>query len=95
MPTDTKQALGRLEHALGLQMETAAIEKKIRAALKSGELNRGSLHEQYEQAHRLSIVDNKEYALLLEALEATRDAIMVDEFDKEALICHTRMQSVE
>ena len=94
-PTDTDQALGRLEHALSLQMNVAPIEKKIRTALKSGELNRGTPHEQYEQALKLSIIDNKEYALLLESSEATRDAIMVDEFDKEALICHTHMQSVE
>jgi acyl-CoA dehydrogenase len=94
-PSDPKQALGRLERALNLQIDTAPIDKKIRTALKSGELNRGTVHEQFEQAHKLSIIDNKEYALLLEASEATRDAIMVDEFDKEALMCHTNIQSVE
>jgi acyl-CoA dehydrogenase len=94
-PTDNKQALGRLEHALNLQMDVAPIERKIRAAVKSGELNRGTVHEQLEQAHKLSIIDNKEYVLLLEASEAARDAIMVDEFDKEALTCHTHIQSIE
>jgi acyl-CoA dehydrogenase len=88
-PSDTNQTLGRLEYALKLQTSISVIEKKIRAALKKGELNRGSVHEQYEQAHKLSIIDNKEYALLLEAEEATRDAIMVDEFDNKALTCHT------
>jgi hypothetical protein len=76
-------------------MDTVPIEKKIRAALKSGELNRGTANEQFEQAHKLSIIDNKEYVLLLEATEAARDAIMVDEFDKEALTCHTNIQSIE
>ena len=94
-PNDNKQALGRLEHALKLQMDTAPIEKKIRTALKSGELNRGTASEQFEQAHKLSIIDNKEYVLLLEAAEAARDAIMVDEFDKEALTCHAHIQSIE
>jgi len=94
-PNDPNQSLGRLEHALKLQMKVAPIEKKIRAAVKSGELNRGTAHEQFEQAHKLSIIDNKEYVLFLEASEVARDAVMVDEFDKEALICHTSIQSIE
>lgn len=89
IPTDIDQALGRLEHAFSLQIKITPLEKRIRAAVKSGELKSGGEKDLYKQAHEKNIIDEKEYAQLLEAHAATRDAIMVDEFDKAELICHT------
>jgi acyl-CoA dehydrogenase len=88
IPTQTDQALGRLERALTLQVALAPLEKRVRTAVKSGELTSASEHELMEQARERRVISDEEYAQWQTALAATRDAIMVDAFDKEALICH-------
>lgn len=95
IPTNNEQALGRLEHAFALQTNMAPLEKKIRMAVKNGELRPGGDIDLYNQAREKNLIDDKEYAQLLETLEATHDAIMVDEFDKAELTCKNTERSAE
>ena len=90
VPSEPDQALAKLEHALVLLIALEPLEKKLRSAIKSGELASASEVELWAQAKDKKVVDEKEYAQWQAADAARRDAVMVDEFDKAALACHSQ-----
>jgi len=90
VPTESDQALAKLEHALVLLIALEPLEKKLRSAIKSGELASASKDELWTEGKDKKVVDEKEYAQWQEADAARRDAVMVDEFDKAALACHSQ-----
>jgi len=87
VPTEPDQALARLELALNLQIALVPLEKKLRAAVKSGELKTATEAELWKKAHDKKIIDDAEYAQWQAADAARVDAVKVDEFDKDALVC--------
>ncbi|MDT8383510.1 MAG: acyl-CoA dehydrogenase [Gammaproteobacteria bacterium] len=92
VPTDDSQALARLEQALVLQIALEPLEKRVRAAFKSGELTSTIEAELWPQARDKKVIDAQEFAQWQQADAARREAVMVDEFAKDALSCH--LQSV-
>ncbi len=76
---DANDATGRIDHALDYVLKTDALDKRLRAHMKRGELSSASL-TLYEDARDRQFLSDEEYRLLLEAKAAVRNAIMVDEF---------------
>lgn len=88
IPTEAGQALANLEHALELTVALAPLEKKVRAALKNGELISAVESELWQQAVNKKVISDEEFAQWQAADAARLEAISVDEFDKAALACH-------
>ncbi|NNL06214.1 MAG: acyl-CoA dehydrogenase [Gammaproteobacteria bacterium] len=76
---DADDATGRVDHALDYVLRTEKLEKRLRENMKSGALSTASLTP-YEDARDRNIITEDEYALLMEAKVAIRNAIKVDEF---------------
>ena len=93
IPTEPDQALAKLELALGLEITLAPVEKKVRAAVKSGELEPIAETELWRQAQEQKIINNDEYAQWQAANAARLDVVTVDEFDKDALVCRGNLAS--
>ena len=91
VPTEPGQALANLEHALELQIALAPLEKKVRAALKNGELLPAAEAELWQQACNKKVINDEEFAQWQAADAARLTAISVDEFDKTALACHGKL----
>ncbi len=83
IPTERDQALGRLEYAFGLVYKSDAVFKKIRAAIKAGEMEAVAKDELVSTALEKGIISTEEAALVAEAEEARNDAIQVDSFTLE------------
>jgi acyl-CoA dehydrogenase len=94
LPTESDQALARLEQALDLQIALVPLEKRLRAAFKSGELVASNEAALWQQAADKKVIDEQEFAQWRAADAARREAIKVDEFDKSALVCHLRQSDV-
>jgi acyl-CoA dehydrogenase len=88
LPTDEDQTLARLEQALALQMALLPVEKKLRTALKNGELKAATEAALWQQAQAQKIITEEEFTQWQAADAARREAITVDEFDQAALVCH-------
>ena len=90
VPTSIDQSLAKLEHALVLLIALEPLEKKLRDAIKSGELVSANEAELWQQARDKKVIDEKEFSQWQEADAARRDAVMVDEFDKAGLACQSQ-----
>lgn len=88
VPTDDSQALARLEQALELQVALEPLEKRVRAAFKSGELTSTIEAELWPQARDKKVIDAQEFVQWQQADAARREAVMVDAFAKDTLSCH-------
>jgi len=86
-PQDTHHAIGVLEHALAAIVAVAPLEKRVRTAVRNGELASAPEAELMADAHRLRVINDVEYEQWQAADNARREAIAVDEFEKEALVC--------
>ncbi len=86
-PQDTQHAIGVLEHALVAIVAVAPLEKRVRTAVRNGELASAPEAELMADAHRLRVINDTEYEQWQAADYARREAIAVDEFEKEALVC--------
>ncbi len=86
-PQDTGHAIGVLEHALAAIVAVAPLEKRVRTAVRNGELASAPEAELMADAHRLRVINDVEYEQWQAADAARREAIAVDEFEKEALVC--------
>lgn len=82
-PTDSGQALGRLEDALNKMEATESIQKKIRSAIKGGQLQTGDPMQLIDDAKEKDIISHAEADQLQQAREAQLDAIQVDDFDPD------------
>jgi acyl-CoA dehydrogenase len=90
VPTEPEQALAKLEQALVLLIALEPLEKRIRAAVKSGELQAENEAELWQKARVRKVIDEKDFAQWQAADQARRMAVMVDEFDKSSLACHSQ-----
>ncbi|HEX22275.1 MAG TPA: acyl-CoA dehydrogenase [Chromatiales bacterium] len=88
-PQDTHHAIGVLEHALAAIVAVAPLEKRVRTAVRNGELASAPEAELMADAYRLRVINDVEYEQWQAADNARREAIAVDEFEKDALVCRT------
>ncbi|MCF6257147.1 MAG: acyl-CoA dehydrogenase [Gammaproteobacteria bacterium] len=91
IPTEPGQALANLEHALELQIALVPLEKKVRVAVKNGELSPAPEAELWQQAANKKVINDEEFTQWQAADAARLEAISVDEFDKAALACHGKL----
>jgi acyl-CoA dehydrogenase len=80
IPTDPREAVGRLERTFRLVSEAAPVIDKIRQASRAGRLPRGAPEALTSAAREAGIIDAGEAALVCEAAAAREDAIQVDSF---------------
>jgi acyl-CoA dehydrogenase len=88
VPTEADQPLARLEKALALLTALEPVEKKVREALKNGDLAAKNESDLMARAHAMQVISDAEYAQWVEANAARREAVAVDDFEKPALVCH-------
>jgi acyl-CoA dehydrogenase len=83
VPSDPREAVGRLERAFRLVSEAAPVLEKIRHASRAGRLARGAPEALLAAATEAAVIDAREAALVREAAAAREDAIQVDSFTIE------------
>jgi acyl-CoA dehydrogenase len=91
LPTEKEQALAVLEQAFALITALAPLEKKVRTALKNGELKPAVETELWQQAHSKKVISDDEFAQWQAADAARREVVSVDAFEKSALACHGKL----
>jgi len=79
---------GRLEHAFDLIIQADAIEARIQAASRAGQLGTATAREAWVAARRAQIIGDDDVATLEAAHKAVRAAIDVDDFAPEDLVGH-------
>ncbi len=84
IPEDANQALGRLEQALKLCCESEPIERRLRDAVRAGQLPRATPEEVVAAALAAELITREEAEILQKAEIARDDAIQVDSFPVEA-----------
>ncbi|MDE2732323.1 MAG: acyl-CoA dehydrogenase [Bacteroidota bacterium] len=94
VPTDTTEALGRLEAALMFAHRAQGVEAKIRAAVRSRQLAGRPRSTRKDRAHAAGVITDTELALLREAEAACLDAIQVDAFDLESYARHYQKEKI-
>ena len=82
-PDDTSHPLGRYENAMVLAYEADGVAKKIKAAVKRGELPKARPAELVGKALEAGLITSDEAELMTRAEAARNDAIQVDDFDVE------------
>ncbi|MGD1854619.1 MAG: acyl-CoA dehydrogenase [Leptolyngbyaceae cyanobacterium] len=80
VPTDAEQALGRLERAYQLSVVAMPIVKRIKTALRNGQLTITPSVGRVEAALRAGLITEAESDLATAAERAQLDAIQVDSF---------------
>jgi acyl-CoA dehydrogenase len=83
---------GRLEHAFDLIIQADAIEARIQAAARAGQLGAASGREMWLAAQRAQIIVDDDIATLEAADKAVRAAIDVDDFSPEDLTGHAAVE---
>lgn len=83
VPDDVKQALGRLENAFRLAVDSEPILKKIYAAIKSKKLQKDRPDKLVVKAVEAGIITSAEADILAKAHAAREDAVQVDSFTHE------------
>ena len=82
LPRNENDVVGRLEAAMHAVIATEPIEVKVKAAKKAGRLTARTADGQWEEAMRLSVITETEFAQWKRMRVLQRDVIMVDDFDK-------------
>lgn len=80
LPADSTEAMGRLERAFLLVVQSREIVERVRAASRDGRIPAGPPESRLDEAVAAGIIDRREADLVREAAEARRDAIEVDSF---------------
>ncbi len=98
IPTDSNQALGRLENAFSLSTRAEVVFQKLKSAMRSGELPNVKLDRNLEQAIAMAvsakIISEAEANILREAELARNDAIQVDAFTLDEYMQGSEVASV-
>ena len=81
--TNPDEAAGRLERALQLTAQASVLLRKVRAAVRSGQLSKGSAQQELAAALQAGIISSAEAELLRAAQAAQDDATQVDAFTLE------------
>ncbi|HIC44459.1 MAG TPA: DUF1974 domain-containing protein [Sulfurimonas sp.] len=82
LPTDEKEALYKLEYAFKVSRKADGIASKVKAEVKAGKLQKGSVNL-YDEALEQDIISNEEYTLIKQAQELKIETIRVDDFTME------------
>lgn len=85
IPSDRDEPLARLERAFKLTLESQPALKKIRDAMKSGQIKAGRPKQLLEEALQAGVIDQEAHDLLVRAEEARTEAVQVDAFDLSEL----------
>ncbi len=83
VPDDPQQALGRLERAFALSVRAAEVARKVKRAVRRGELPRARPERLADRAVAAGIITAEEAELLAAAEAAREDVIQVDSFTPE------------
>lgn len=83
LPSSREEAVGRLDHAWSVTLKSDAAERKIRKAIKAGQLPKKKAAMLAEEAHQKNIISQEEFNLLKEADQVRYDAILVDDYSEE------------
>jgi acyl-CoA dehydrogenase len=84
VPKDPNQALGRLENAFMLFEKSQIVEQKIRKAVRAGILpKKKNIAKLLDEALEKDIINDTDILTIKKSLNATYDAIKVDEYDLE------------
>ena len=83
LPTNTQEALGRLERAFLLSVSSESILKKIKTAIKESKLISAKTETLVRDALEAKIISLDEVELLTQAESALNDTIQVDSFTLE------------
>ncbi|HEX7071449.1 MAG TPA: acyl-CoA dehydrogenase, partial [Rhodothermales bacterium] len=86
LPADRTQTLGRMEHAMRLVHESEAVLRKIRDAIRGGELPVGKPEARRREALEAGIITAEQDRLIEEAESAREDYIQVDSFAVEEFV---------
>jgi acyl-CoA dehydrogenase len=86
--TKTSEPVARLEYAMECVIAAEPAEKKLRAALQSGNVTAYDREQQIEQALQASFIEEQDAQLLRTADEAQREALTVDDFEPAELAHH-------
>jgi len=89
LPSDTDEALGKLESAFLLSYEAEAVVRKIKDAIQGRKLPRNRPEQLVAEALEVGIISKKEAELMRETEKARNDAIQVDSFTLEEYMSAT------
>lgn len=89
VPSDPRDALGRLEHVFKLSCEAEAVADKIKKAIQAGKLPKARPEQLVGEALEREIISPEEARLMKEAEAARDDAIQVDSFTPEEYLSAT------
>lgn len=82
-PDDTEHAVGRYEHAFRLAFEAENLARKVKDAIRSGQLPKQAPATLIPQAVNAGVLTEEEAQTLQHAEDVREDAIQVDEFSIE------------
>jgi acyl-CoA dehydrogenase len=80
------EPMSRLEYALHCVVAAEAAEKTLRSAVRDGRIVATNREQQIRQALELDIITSEDANVLTTADAARREAIMVDDFEPQALV---------
>ncbi len=83
IPKDSKQALGRLEHAFKAVHRAEAAEKKVKKAIRDKVLPKKKVHLLLDEAKAKNIITADEHRMIVESDAIRYDAILVDDFSED------------
>jgi acyl-CoA dehydrogenase len=83
LPTHPDEALGRLEQAMNLTLQTETLFKMIKTASQQGKLPQGQPEQLIEAALTANLITTEQEELMKKAAIARNDAIQVDSFTFE------------
>ncbi len=80
MPTDTNEAIGRLERAYTAVKQAETVDKKIRDGIRAKKMPKVKGPKAIEEALKHNVISRAEYDLISESEKFRLDAIQVDDF---------------
>jgi acyl-CoA dehydrogenase len=84
-PTDmNKEHFAKLEQAMDMTVKSDAISRKVRKAVKKGELKKAPASVLYKNALEAKIIDQAEFDVMSETVKIVNDAMAVDDFAADA-----------
>jgi acyl-CoA dehydrogenase len=89
MPDNTIEHLGLLEETFRVVKRAEAVDKKVRAAVKSKAIPKAKGRALYDSAREKGVITSDEHALLARAEELRAAAIAVDDFSQEEYLTHS------
>lgn len=89
IPTGRTEAVGRLDHAMNLVLQSEAIEKKVRDAVRAKTLAKQKGAALFADAKAKGVITEQELQVWQESATVAYDAIQVDDFNQEQYISRT------